>query len=614
MVCGLAAMSGCSGEADGKSGTVRTTAGPGTADRSAAKRMGFEITTTANGELEARNKVEIRSPLDQDSTIVRIVAEGTRVKAGDVLIQLNVEEIQLKVDEEKLRVESARADAEVAQNAHEIQAKTSESELRQAQLKVELAELALRQWAQGDVLKKFRVLELDADKAALELQRLADVYIRSQELNAEGFLSKDQMDKDEVSYIEAISGYKTSKLALEVYQNYERIKDQKKFESDVAEAREELEKAKLNSKSQLASKLAEMNNSREQLAGLERKLAKLSKQRDDATIRAERDGLVVYGTSVDRNSMGGRGGGGDSTLAIGTQVYPNQLLMILPDTAEMLAAVRVHESLAGRIRKGQDVNVKIDAAGGVTFAGKVESVGVMAEGGGWRDPNLREYTIRVALDTQGSQNLKPAMRCEARIILDSVADAVTVPVQAVFNEGAVQFVYSPVGNKFTRLPVRIGRRSDTIAEISKGLEDGQLVLVREPAAGEVLASPFAKESLLAAGYKLDDQGKVVAEGGMRGMGGGPGGGAGGPGRSPGAGQAGAVEAVADRAAPGGAGDAARGKNRPKREPKGDSKGETAGEKPVATSEAGEGTQVPAKPAGPAAGSEPAKAPPAVQKQ
>ncbi|MCX5689603.1 MAG: HlyD family efflux transporter periplasmic adaptor subunit [Planctomycetota bacterium] len=576
--------------------------------------MGFEITTTANGELEARNKVEIRSPLDQESTIVRIVAEGTRVKAGDVLIQLNVEEIQLKVDEEKLKVESARADAEVAQNAHEIQAKTSESELRQAQLKVELAELALRQWAQGDVLKKYRVLELDADKAALELQRLADVYIRSQELNSEGFLSKDQMDKDEVSYIEAISGYKTSKLSLEVYQNYERIKDQKKFESDVAEAREELEKAKLNSKSQLASKLAEMNNSREQLAGLERKLAKLSKQRDDATIRAERDGLVVYGTSVDKNSMGGRGGGGDSTLAIGTQIYPNQLLMILPDTSEMLAAVRVHESLAGRIRKGQDVNVKIDAAGGVTFAGKVESVGVMAEGGGWRDPNLREYTVRVALDTQGSQNLKPAMRCEARIILDSVTDAVTVPVQAVFNEGAVQFVYSPLGNKFTRMPVRIGRRSDTIAEIAKGLQDGQLVLVREPAAGEVLAAPFAKESLLAAGYKLDDQGKVVAEGGMRGMGGG----AGGPGRPAGTGQAGAVEPVADRAAPGGAGDAAKGKNRPKRDSKGDGKGEAAGDKPVATKEATEAAQAPTQPAGattePAAGSEPAKSPPVGQKQ
>lgn len=513
MAAGLAFASGCSDEAD-RQAAARAAAG--TADRAPARSIGFEIVTTANGELEARKRVEIRNPLDQESAIVRIVPEGTRVTAGDIIIQLNVEEIQLKVDEEKLKVESARAVAEVAKNAYEIQLKENEIKLRQSRLKLELAELALQQWEQGDRLKKERDLELAADKAVLELHRLAEVYMRAQNLNAEGFMSKNQMDLEEVAYIEAISKYKTSKLALDVHRAYEQIKDRKKFESDVAEATQELDKAQLNSRSQLASKLAEMNNSHEQLLGLERKLAKLTKQRDDATIRAERDGLVVYGTSVDRNSWSGRGGGGDSTLTIGTQVAPNQLLMILPDTSEMLAAVRVHESLAGRIRKDQPVNVRIDAAGGVTFAGKVESVGVMAETGGWRDPNLREYTVRVAIDTQGNNALKPAMRCEARIVLDSVPQAITVPVQAVFNEGPVQFVYSPSGPRFERLPVRIGRRSDTMAEVVKGLDEGTVVLLREPGSGEVLAGNFKPEALTAAGYRLDDAGKVIAEGGMRG--------------------------------------------------------------------------------------------------
>ncbi len=516
MVAGLALASGCSDEGERKAAVK---AAAGTADRAPARSMGFEIVTTANGELEARKRVEIRNPLDQESAIVRIVPEGTRVTAGDILIQLNVEEIQLKVDEEKLKVESARADAEVAKNAYEIQVKENEIKLRQARLKLELAELALEQWEQGDRLKKERDLELAADKAVLELHRLAEVYMRAQNLNAEGFMSKNQMDLEEVAYIEAISEYKTSKLALDVYREFQQVKDRKTFESDVAEASQELDKAELNSRSELASKLAEMNNSREQLLGLERKLAKLTKQRDDATIRAERDGLVVYGTSVDRNSWSGRGGGGgESTLTIGTQVAPNQLLMILPDTSEMLAAVRVHESLAGRIRKDQAVNVRIDAAGGVTFAGRVESVGVMAETGGWRDPNLREYTVRVAIDTQGNSNLKPAMRCEARIILDTVPEAVAIPVQAVFNEGPVQFVYTPAGARFERLPIRIGRRSDTLAEVVKGLDEGTMVLLREPSSGEVLAGNFKPDMLTAAGYRLDDSGKVIAEGGMRGGG------------------------------------------------------------------------------------------------
>jgi hypothetical protein len=107
------------------------------------------------------------------------------------------------------------------------------------------------------------------------------------------------------------------------------------------------------------------------------------------------------------------------------------------------------------------------------------------------------------------------MRCEARIILDTVPEAVAIPVQAVFNEGPVQFVYTPVGPRFERVPVRIGRRSDTLAEVVKGLDEGTVVLLREPASGEVLAGNFKPEMLTAAGYRLDDSGKVIAEGGMR---------------------------------------------------------------------------------------------------
>jgi len=491
----------------GSKGTIETTA-----DRATARMLGFEIVTTATGELEARNKEEYRNPLDQDSTIVKIVPEGTRVKAGDLLVQLNVEEIQIRVDEERLKVESAIADRVAAESNVEIQKNENASRLRQAHLKLALAELALDQWRHGDVEKKRNDLQLDVDRAALELERLAQLYQRSQSLNAEGFLSKDQLDKDEVLYIEAIAKYKTSILASAVYEEYEYFKDEKKFLSDVEEARAEIERVKLNNGSELANKEADAKNRSEQLLGLQNRLAKFEKQRNDANIIARKDGLVVYSTTLDRGMRMG-GGGGDGPLQIGTQVYPNQLLIVLPDTSEMVAAVRVHESMSARVRPGQPVSVKVDAAGGAPFSGTVYSIGVMAETGGWRDPNLREYTVRVALDARGV-NLKPAMRCEGRIVLDVVPETLTVPVQAVFNEGPVQFVYSPRGQKLARVPVRLGRRSDTIAEISKGLKEGDVVLVREPASGEVLSEAWNKDLLLAAGYKIGEDGRVLAEGGF----------------------------------------------------------------------------------------------------
>lgn len=480
-----------------------------TADRTAAQTISFDITSTAGGELEARNKVEIRSPLDRESTIVQIVAEGIRVKKGDLLIQLNAEEIQEKIDAQTTRVRQARAEKVNAQNSYDIQVVENSTKLRQAELDVDVARLTLDQWRYGDDASMRQEMDLAVQKATVELERLAQRYAKSQELVAEEFLSKDEMDRDETAYIQAISEYQKAALAKITYTNFESPKDEKTKLSDVEKAVSELERVKLNNVSELEIKESKRDIQASEFQQAEQLLAKLNTQFENATIKAPQDGLVVYSTSLEQGR--GRGGGGEGPLQIGQQVYSNQLLMILPDTSEMVASVRVHESIAGRISPGMPVDVKVDAAGGRVFAGTVESIGVMAESGGWRDPNLREYTVRVALDTAGAE-LKPAMRCEARVIMDRVEDAVGVPTQAIFSDGAVRYVYEARGSKFTRVPIRIGRRSDTFAEVKAGIEPGRIVLLREPSAGEVISEPWNGAALTLAGYKTDDKGQVLAEG------------------------------------------------------------------------------------------------------
>jgi len=497
-------------------GAERAAAYELTADRAVAKRASFDVATTANGELDSKTKIELRSKLDKSATIQSIVPEGTLVKAGDLLVQLNTDALQQRIDQERPRVSSARADLVAAENAVNIQLNDNASALRKAELALEIADLTLEQWLQGDVAKKRQQLDLRIDKAALELERLAQRYIQSQKLLAEEFLSKDECDRDEVAYIQAISDYTTSHLEKEVYESYEFVMQQKQKRSDVEEKKGELERTRLNNTIQLVSKEASLVNKKEQVAILEQMMKKLQEQLGWATIKAPSGGMVVYSTSIE----GMRWGGNDGPLQIGQQIHPNQLVIALPDTSEMVAAVRVHESLAGRVRPGQAASVKIEAAGGRVFEGKVDSIGVMAEGGGWRDPNLREYVVRIALDTQG-ESLKPAMRCEARMILDTVPDALTVPIQAVFSEGPVQFVYAPRGAKFARVPVRVGRRSDTLAEVTAGLEESRTVLLREPSPGEVLSEPWKPAELKLAGYETDAEGKVVLAAGKSGGGRGP---------------------------------------------------------------------------------------------
>lgn len=478
-----------------------------TADVAIARVQSFDIATTASGELQAKNQIEIRSLLESQSTITEVVAEGTLVKKGDLLVRLKSDNIQTQIDEEILRVESARAELVAAENSYEIQVSENESKTSAAKLKLDLAVLTLEQWTKGDVEKQRQLLDLAIEKGDRDLIRRREKFERSEELYGQGFLSKNERDTDEIDKIEAEAAVKKAALEREIYWSFTHPKDQRSKQSDVDQAQAELERVQRQNDIQLTSKDADRLNKRRQKTVREQRLAKLEQQLAACEITAPSDGLVVFATSIERNRWGG---GGEGPLQIGREVYPNMLLIVLPDTSAMVASVRVHESLAGRIRPGQRATVTIDALGGNLLTGAVASIGVMAETGGMRDPNLREYAVRVMLDPSTViAELKPAMRCDATITMGRVENALAVPLQAIFTDGAVRHVYAPRGTKYVKVPVSVGRRSDTLAEVSAGLTEGTRVLLREPSAGEVLNIPWDDAQLTAAGYTRDEKGEVI---------------------------------------------------------------------------------------------------------
>lgn len=514
---------------------------PRTSDIIEVARGEFEITTTATGELRARNQIDIRNSLESETTIVEIIPEGTSVKAGELLIKLNSETIQTRIDEESLQLESSRAAVVEAEESYQIQVSENDSALRAAKLKLDLADLELEKWKSGEVQSKRQQFRHEVERTEKDEARLADKVTKSRALKEKGYYSQDQLTQDELQWSQAQASLAKAKLDQRVYDDFEYPKDKRTKESDVEEARAELERvARLNS-SRLASKEADRTNKRSALSIREQKFQKYQEQLKAATIKAPSDGLVVYATSLDN----ARWGGDEGPFQVGSKVYPNQNLIILPDTSEMIAAVKVHESLAGRIRTGQAATIKVDAAGGDRFIGRVESIGILAEQSSrWMDPNLREYTVRIALDlpknaepvvethtpeatgmpvpAKGSvHGLKPSMRCEAEVLLGTVKDAVTVPIQAIFSDGLVRFVHvQESGNdRFVRRPVLVGQRSDRFAEIRTGVEPGERILIRKPEPSEVLAGAWDPKQLAAAGLATNEQGQVVPIGGAPSKGG-----------------------------------------------------------------------------------------------
>ena len=491
-----------------------------------AQRMSFDITTTALGEMKAKNQVELRNELDSESTIVEIVPEGNTAKKGEVLVKLNAETIQQRLDEETLQLETARAQLVEAEQGYAIQVSENDSALRAAQLKLQLAELDLQKWRQGEVESKRQELDHELDRTTKDEVRLREKLEKSRELQSKGYYSLDQLKQDELAWEQAKAALAKADLAKRVYWEFEHPKDEKTKMSAVDEARAELDRTVHQNESKLASKEADKRNRQQSLTIRDQSVAKYKRQVEHATIVAPQDGLVVYSTSVDNM----RWGGDDGPLQIGSKVWPNQTLIVLPDTSEMIASVRVHESLASRIRPGQRATIKVDAVGDRRFSGKVEGVGVLAEQTNrWMDPNLREYSVRILLepgqDSEGTSKLRPSMRCEAELFLGRVDDAIAVPIQAVFNEGMLRFVYVSDGSsRYVRRPVKIGQRSDQYGQVLAGLKQGERVLLRKPDAGEVLNQPWNSEELAAVGLALDENGQIVSAGGRAGPGGKPQGG------------------------------------------------------------------------------------------
>jgi HlyD family secretion protein len=449
--------------------------------------MSFDIRTTANGELAARRQTEIRNPLQTRATITEVIAEGTFARKGDLLVKLSTDTLEKSLIDAEDRLIAAENDFNLAETNLSIQLSDNDSALRQARLAVELAEIELKKWLEGDVRARRQELALGIERAEREVQRLTRKVALSRQLFEREFLSFDELELDEIALIEANSNLQTARIRSEVYEQFEYEQSYKQLTSNLEEARADLERVISLNRTQEENRRTALEYARTRREQRRTEVQDIRNQITASTIYAPAGGMVVYGTSTNRGSRWND----DSPIAIGKEVNPNEVMIILPDTKEMMAVVRVHEAMVGRVRRNQTAVIRIDAVNNQTFTGTVESIGILAESGGWRDPNLREYEVRIAVNADAeSTGLKPSMRCEAEITLGSVADALAIPVQAIFNDGGISFVYKPEGGRFAPAPVVIGRRSSTLAEVLGGLSPGDRVLLREPSGSEAIRRSF----------------------------------------------------------------------------------------------------------------------------
>jgi multidrug efflux pump subunit AcrA (membrane-fusion protein) len=440
----------------------------------------FGVTVPASGELAAKEQINIHNLLESDAVIIGLVDEGSLVSKSDVLVTFNDETIKNSIRQSELSVTEAKNAFDTSKSNLLIAGKQRDSDLAAKQLAIDLADLALSAWKEGEDVARRQQLQLAVQTAKKDYARLHKKYESSLMLFEKKFLSKDELDRDEIALLNSEATLKKAELDVKVYENYTFKQQKQKKNSDLRQAIDELDRAKDRHVSLVSNLEATVAAKQNRLDSQISKLEKTNEQLKACVLKSPAQGMVIYATS-----MGNRRDEGEP-LKIGKQMRRNELVMTIPDTTNMIARAKVNEALSGLVSFGQRATVICDAYPDEVFSGEVLSVGVLAEGGGWRDPNRRDYTVEIKIDNPDDVALKPSMRCSAEIYVEQVDKVLFVPIHAIHRSGAIVWVWTQDGSGYSQKEIMIGRFSEAYAEIVSGLGLGDVVLLREPLPSQVI--------------------------------------------------------------------------------------------------------------------------------
>jgi len=184
------------------------------------------------------------------------------------------------------------------------------------------------------------------------------------------------------------------------------------------------------------------------------------------TVNSERVGTVVHKTNW-------RG----EKKQVGEQVWRAEIVLEIPDLSHMEASAEVDEANAGRLIAGQAVTLRLDAYPDLEHQGKVATIRRAVQRKSRNDPS-KIVRLTLELDETDPERMRPGMRFQGTISIESLEQVVAVPSQAVFTDAQGSFVY--VRNLLGRHRVnpQFGRRNQQYVEVLSGLEVGDRVLGR----------------------------------------------------------------------------------------------------------------------------------------
>jgi RND family efflux transporter MFP subunit len=377
----------------------------GTEDSSVVARVRrgeFKVTVTISGELRAPRSVKITGPPGAQQAnqhqmkIVTIVPEGTQVKAGDVVAELDRSNLANRMNDVNIALTKAQAVAEQAM--------------------------------------------LDST------------------LN----LSKAREDIKTMEF-----GLEEKRLAKE-QAVYEAPTVRRQAEIDLEKAQRALAQAKMDYKTKTEQAQAKMREVGADVQRQQNILRVATEVSEGFTVKAPAPGMVIY----ERDWSGKK-----KTAGSQVNVWDGGVVATLPDLSLMESMTYVNEIDVRRVAVGQPVTISLDSDPGKKLTGKVTSVANVGE----QRPNSDAKVFEVKVEVAGTDTtLRPGMTTGNTILTDQSDNVLAIPIEALYNEGGVSFVFKQSGARVEKQEVEPGTMNDDEVVILRGLEEDDRVLLTAP--------------------------------------------------------------------------------------------------------------------------------------
>ncbi len=429
------------------------------------KPANLVVSVVERGVLDARRHDDVFSNIKGTTTIIQLMPEGTRVKKGDIVCELDASNLRDQLTNATIAVENAKLDYQRAESARELAEAavtafvegTSKQEMNAPRARSPRPKVRFRRPRGGSIEQncaRERISELMTSKKAA----VATTDILA-ELDVE-----DRVDAGEQAVSREKAALELAKSKLDLLEKYTRDQTIKMLKLQVEEKRPE-EQAKSD----------RWHHEQYKAKSLERQIAA-------CTIRAPVDGTVVYANPPRQIARGPAFG----QIEEGATVRERQkILSIIDLNGKTLIHTEVEESQIKNIKLGMKAKIRIDAFPDRSFDGTVVEVSALPVRSSSNDGDKRFFATKVNIDN-GVPGLRPGLTAEVEFLVAKLNKVLTVPVNAVISyDGKHRVAVKRPDGVIELREIKLGLSDGNDVEITRGIASGDIVVLdRERLTGQ----------------------------------------------------------------------------------------------------------------------------------